>query len=203
MSNRRARIYDFEPLQVAATETAMWEAYYDRRPLKLFRLSLQLLREQMAFGPPSGLLNGYRLTKAAFVFKRGRERADYNKALPWLRAFYRSLHNRVNGQWDPVAVAALELEWWIIHRHDFGPGQTSKLEKSLCLLCATLYHVPENELDKYAEHRAIAMLLTDAGNQARVPGEPGGPDWPQIQTHLEKSYAALSDCLKQQAPTLQ
>lgn len=38
------RIYDFDPAVLAKMETEMWRAYYDKRVLLLFRLSLKLLQ---------------------------------------------------------------------------------------------------------------------------------------------------------------
>ena len=189
------RIYDFEPFQLAQTETAMWRAYYDRRPAALFRLSLQLLREQLAFSSFLALLNSYRLTRAAFVFKRGRRREDYQQALRWLVPFYRSAHRRLAAQWSPQTVAVLELEWWIIHRHDFGPEQTDRLELALAQLCAAVYHLPTPDLTEYARHRVEAILLTDEGVRARERGLPVEPNWLTIRQALENSYAALRDRL--------
>ena len=199
MSNKQAKIYDFIPAQLAQTETDMWRAYYDRRPWRLFRLSLQLLQEQLAFGLPVALLNGYRMTVAAFVFKRGKQREDYRKALHWLRAFYGSVQKRLSGKWNPHEVAELELEWWIVHRHDFGPNQTAALEKALSELCSMVYHVPEAELEDYAHHRAVAMLISDANNQARAKGLPEAPNWTGVQEELELSYAALNQRLNEVA----
>ncbi len=194
---KQTRIYDFDPTQLAATETAMWRAYYDRRVLALFRLSVRLLQEQLTFSLPMALYNAYRLTRAAFVFKRGRGREDYRKALGWLVPFYRSAYRHLDARWNPELVADLELEWWIIHRHDFGPGQTAKLEHSLADLCAALYYIPIEELADYARHRAQAMILSDTLVQAREKGLAVEPDWLAIHTKLELSYTALSNCLKQ------
>jgi hypothetical protein len=194
---KQARIYDFDPAQLAQIETDMWRAYYDRRPLALFRLSVNLVQEQLAFNLPQAIYNAYRLTRAAFVFKRGKVRQDYLLALPWLVAFYRATQRRLNGQWDPQKVAELELEWWIIHRHDFGPGNMEKLEQAVAELNAALYHLPVAELNDYASHRAQAMLYSDAAVQAREKGLNVPYDAPRIYAELEISYNALSACLKE------
>ena len=192
---KTARIFDFEPDKLARTETAMWQAYYDRRPAKLFRLSVRLLQEQLGYGRARALYNAYRLTRAAFAFKVGRSRLDYEKALRWLVPFYQETHRLVKARWNPQEVAESELEWWIIHRHDFQPGQTASLEKALAKLCGLVYHLPESELSNYAHYRAEAMLLTDEGVRARENGENFKPQWSAIRAYLEKSYRDLSERL--------
>lgn len=197
---KTARVFDFEPKRLAHTETAMWQAYYDRRPAKLLGLSVRLLQEQLGFNPAVALYNAYRLTRAAFAFKIGRTRPDYEKALRWLVPFYKTTHRRVKARWNPVEVAESELEWWIIHRHDFQPGQTATLEKALAKLCSLVYHLPEADLAEYAHYRAEAMLLTDEGVRARERGEPVTPQWNIIRDYLEKSYRSLSGLLNQTPP---
>ncbi len=197
---KTARIFDFEPVRLAQTETAMWQAYYDRRPAKLFGLSVRLLQEQLGFNPAVALYNAYRLTRAAFAFKLGQSRPEYEKALRWLVPFYQTAHRRVKARWNPQEVAESELEWWIIHRHDFQPGQTANLEKALAKLCSLVYHLPEADLVGYARYRAEAMLFTDEDVRARERGETVTPHWNVIRDNLEKSYQALSDRLNQTPP---
>lgn len=195
-----ARIFDFEPARLARTETAMWQAYYDRRPALLFGLGVRLLQEQLGYNPAQALFNAYRLTRAAWAFKVGRSRPEYEKALHWLVPFYTATHRRVRARWNPQEVAESELEWWIVHRHDFQPGQTANLEEALAKLCGMVYHVPESELGDYAHYRAEAMLLTDEGVRARERGEHIAPEWSAVRDFLEKSYQALSDRLNQTPP---
>lgn len=197
---KTARIFDFKPERLAQTETAMWQAYYDRQPARLFNLSVRLLQEQLGFSKSQALFNAYRLTRAAFAFKRGRTHPEYEQALRWLVPFYHATHRRLKARWSPQAVAESELEWWIIHRHDFEPGQTANLEKALSKLCAQLYQLPEAGLTEYAHWRAEAMLLTDLGIRARERGEPVTPDWAAVEACLEKSYRALSDRLHHNKP---
>lgn len=188
----QSRIYDFEPQALAQLETAMWRAYYDKRVLALFKLSLHMLQEQLGFSLPQALVGAYRLTAAAFVFKRGKKRADYVKALRWLVPFYKKAQQVHNGQWQAEEVARLELEWWIIHRHEFGPGNTAKLESGLAQLASQLYHIPVRNLQNYGEYRAQAMLISDGINQRKNNGEVFEPNWKGIETALYQSFSSLS-----------
>lgn len=188
----QSRIYDFEAQALAQLETAMWRAYYDKRVVALFKLSLHMLQEQLGFNLAQALVGAYRLTAAAFVFKRGRKRADYEKALRWLVPFYRKAQQVHNGQWQPEEVARLELEWWIIHRHEFGLGNTSRLETSLAQLAGQLYHIPAKNLQKYGEHRAQAMLISDEINQRKSRGEVFEPNWKSIESALYQAFSSLS-----------
>ncbi len=192
----RARIYNFEPEYLARLETDMWITYYDRQVIRLFRLSVQLLREQMGFDGWQALFNAYRLTRAAFVFKRGKGREDYRLALKWLRPFYRSLQRQVGAKWNPDIMADYELEWWIVHRHDFDPAQTASLEAALSDLCGALYNLPAIHLRDYSRYRAEAMLISDRNVNARARGEKTPPDWESVNRSLYSSYGSLSEELK-------
>lgn len=126
------------------------------------------------------------------MFKRGRVCSDYEKALKWLIPFYQTAQKLLNGRWQPEAVARCELEWWITHRHAFGPGNTAKLEKELAELAGMLYHIAAENLTEYAEHRALAMLISDDINERKRKGEIFSPDWAAIEAALYKSFSSLS-----------
>ena len=58
----------------------------------------------------------YRAAHAAFVFKDGHERAEYERALPDLVEFYTALRGVSDTPFDVDEAARRELEWWIVHR---------------------------------------------------------------------------------------
>src|SRR5439155_880956 len=76
----------------------------------------------------------YYAANAAFVFKQGKQRADYEKALPDLLKFYSEIRKLSDIPFDVDRAARLELEWWIIHRqraqHAPGDLDKAKAEKS-------------------------------------------------------------------------
>src|SRR4029450_7188691 len=73
--------------------------------------------------------------------------------------------------------AALELEWWIVHREveDHPPGD---LEHALAELAAELYQVPAERLRAHAAPAARSGCGTTPGTGSRPSsGSPGRP-WP-------------------------
>ncbi|HKZ00952.1 MAG TPA: hypothetical protein VJ180_01855 [Pyrinomonadaceae bacterium] len=113
---RTAHLRNFDADEVAKLETGMWRSYYERRQLRLFNQLSELLRTQYDMPFIRSNLVGYYAAHAAFVFKRGKARADYEKALPDLVRFYRAIRKMSDSPFDVDRAAKLELEWWIIHR---------------------------------------------------------------------------------------
>src|SRR5215212_3366757 len=75
-------IRDFDADEVARLDTAMWRSYYSRERLKLYGQLTQLLRTQYRLPFWRSNAVAYRAARAAFVFKDGHSRADYERALP-------------------------------------------------------------------------------------------------------------------------
>src|SRR5437762_9066741 len=121
---RTTHMREFDPDEVARLETAMWRSYYERQRVRLFNEATELLRTQYHMTPVKSNVVAYYAANAAFVFKEGKQRSDYEKALPDLIKFYSSLHNTSDIDFDVNKVAKLELEWWIIHRQraQHAPG---------------------------------------------------------------------------------
>ncbi len=113
---RQAHLREFDPNEVARLETAMWRSYYEKQRLQLFSQLSELLRTQYNMPLVRSNQVAYYAADAAFVFKKGKKRADYELALPALVKFYQSVRNMSDIPFDVERAARLELEWWIIHR---------------------------------------------------------------------------------------
>src|SRR2546429_4854496 len=85
---RTSHMRDFDADEVAHLETAMWRSYYDKQQVRLFNQLAELLRTQYNMPLIRSNRVAYHAAKAAFVFKAGKQRADYEKALPYLVNFY-------------------------------------------------------------------------------------------------------------------
>jgi hypothetical protein len=168
----------FDPIEVGRLETDMWRSYYDRRPAALFVQLAELLSKQYHLSFTKSWATAYQAARAAFVFKEGKARAEYEKALPNLVRYYRAI---LPAGADVERAARLELEWWIIHRERDRYGQPA-LEKALAELQASIYGMPPGAFAFHARRRAEAMLLRDRENAA---------DWPQIRAWLDESWASL------------
>jgi len=132
-------------------------------------------------------LVAYRAAKAAFVFKDGKAREDYEKALPDLEKFYSEIHDVSSTDFDIDRAATLELEWWIVHRQrdQHAPGD---LSRALAEVAAVVYGVPADKLTEYGDLRAAAMEIRD---NTSAGGGVTEEDWQHIDDLLHRSWGLL------------
>lgn len=186
---RTAQLRKFDPNEVARLETAMWRSYYNKQRLSLFTELAELLRTQYQMTIVRSHLVAYRAANAAVVFQRGRERPDYEKALPDLVKYYESINRMSDKPFDVNKVAKLELEWWIIHRQR-AQHQPEDLPRALAELQAAIYGMPTDRFMEHGRLRAEAMTIRD------TKAEQGGvteADWQRIDDLLHKSWRSLHD----------
>jgi hypothetical protein len=184
-------IRDFDPDEVARLDTAMWRSYYSRERLKLYSELSELLEKQYKLNFWRRQLIAYRAAKATFVFKDGKSRTDYEKALPDLEKFYGELRDISTTDFDAGKAAKLELEWWIVHR-ERKKYQEGDLAKALAETAAEIYKMPVENFIEHGRLRAEAMNIRD--NQA----EAGGvreEDWQKIDELLHASWRSLQSAV--------
>jgi hypothetical protein len=152
----KVHIRNFDADEVARLDTAMWRSYYSRERLKMYRQLTELLETQYKLSFWRSQLVAFYAAKAAFVFKDGKTREDYEKALPDLEKFYRQIHDISTIDFDVDRAARLELKWWIVHRQrqQHAPGD---LSRALADGAAVIYGVPAESLREYGDVRAQAM----------------------------------------------
>ncbi|HSS19202.1 MAG TPA: hypothetical protein VLL54_03950 [Pyrinomonadaceae bacterium] len=189
---RTTHMREFDPDEVARLETAMWRSYYEKHRVQLFRQLSELMRTQ--YNMPLWRSNqvAYYAANAAFVFKKGKERSDYEQALPDLVKFYAAVRQMSDIPFDVDRAAQLELEWWIIHRQraQHSPGD---LERALAELQAEIYHVPIERLAEHGRLRAEAMTIRDTKAEA---GGVTEADWQKIDDLLHQSWRSLAAAVK-------
>ena len=189
---RTAHLREFDADEVARLETAMWRSYYEKEQVRLFKQLSELLRTQYDMPLIRSNQVAYYAANAAFVFKEGRQRADYEEALPDLVKFYQSLRNISDIPFDINRAARLELEWWIIHREraKHPPGD---LAHALAELQAEIYRIPIERLQEHGRLRAEAMTIRD------TKADTGGvteADWAKIDELLHQSWRSLAVAVK-------
>lgn len=189
---RTTKMREFDPDEVARLETAMWRSYYEKEQVRLFNQLTELLRTQYHMPLVRSNQVAYYAANAAFVFKNGRERQDYEKALPDLIKFYAEIRKLSDIPFDVDRVARLELEWWIIHRQrtEHKPGD---LEKALAELQAEIYRVPLERMIEHGRLRAEAMTIRDTKAEAGAVSE---ADWARINELLKESWRSLAKAVK-------
>ena len=188
-------IRNFDADEVARLETAMWRSYYGRQRARLFFQLGELLRTQYHFPYWQSQRVAYHAARAAFVFKDGKTRADYERALPDLVAYYTDIRRASNIAFDPQRAAALELEWWIIHRQRAEHNE-GDLADALAATAAEVYQVPPERLAEHARLRAEAMNIRD--NTAAAGGV-SEADWARIDQLLHDSWRSLHEAVNETA----
>src|SRR6266480_7756277 len=177
---RTTHMREFDPDEVARLETAMWRSYYDKQRLRLFNELSELLRTQYHMPLIRSNEVAYYAANAAFVFKQGKERVDYEKALPDLLKFYGEIRKLSDIPFDVDRAARLELEWWIIHR-ERDRHQSGDLARALAGLQSELYQLPAERFAEHARLRADAMTIRDTKADA---GRLTEADWAKIDELL-------------------
>src|SRR5215210_5265428 len=141
LAPHKVDIRDFDADEVARLDTAMWRSYYTRERLRLYSELTELLQKQYKLNFWRRQIIGYRAAKAAFVFKDGKSRADYEQALPDLEKFYAEIRDISTTDFDARRAAELELEWWIIHR-ERKKYKEGDLARALAETAAEIYKMP-------------------------------------------------------------
>lgn len=184
-------IRDFDAGEVARLDTAMWRSYYSRERVRLYSQLTELLEKQYKLNFWRRQLTAYYAARATFVFKDGKTREDYEKALPDLEKFYREIREISTTDFDAKRAAELELEWWIIHRQrqQYAEGD---LARALAATAAEIYKMPAENFTEHGRLRAEAMEIRD------TKAESGGvieEDWQKIDTLLHASWRSLHDAV--------
>jgi hypothetical protein len=184
---RASKLKQFNPDEVARLETAMWRSYYDKERVKLFNELTELLRTQYNLPWLRSNLVAYQASKAAFVFKEGHGRTDYEKALPNLVNYYSEIRKVSDINFDVNRAAQLELEWWIVHR-ERKQHLAGDLDRALAELPAEIYQVHVEQMMEHARFRAEAMTIRDDKAEA---GGVSEEDWRKIEELLRASWVSL------------
>ena len=190
---RSTKLRRFDANEVARLEMAMWRSYYDRKQVKLFNELSELLRTQYNLPYIRSNAVAYQAARAAFVFKDGHNRAEYERALPYLVKFYQHIREVGDISFDVDRAARLELEWWIIHRdrQQHAPGD---LARSLAELPAEIYQMPAERFMEHGRLRAEAMTIRD---DKAASGGVTEADWTKIDELLHASWRSLFEVVNQ------
>jgi hypothetical protein len=182
-----ADLRGFDPASLGAQETGMWRAYYERKPVLLFFELSHMLRSQFGFPPLRSILGAIHASRAAFVFKDGKSRIDYERSLPMLREYFSEIHRTGNIDFDVERAASTELEWWIVHRERdrYSPGA---LGKACAEAASALYGIPPESTLEHGKLRAAAMIVRDT---CAASGGVSEENWRQIDVLLESCYQSL------------
>ena len=185
----------FDPQRIAYLEKAGWEAYYDRSWPQVLALMVQMNREQFCMPLPTAIAGAIDIVRASIAFAPVDN--DLPAATAQLQAFYEKARHARGLQADARTLAALEMDYWIVHRQlavarkqaPDHAGDIKPMVASLAKLHAALFTAPPAALHRSAELRAEAAATVDritGGYSTDVPG-----DWQRIEQLLGEAYSSL------------
>lgn len=179
--------------ETARMEAAMWRSYYEKKKVKLFLQSARLMRKEFHFPFWRSHRVAYYAAKAAFIFKDGHNRTDYERALPYLEKYYSLINNISTISFNIDSAAKTELEWWIIRRErDKHPP--AEWENWLALTASVMYHLPPDSFKEYARLSVQAMLLRDEKGDS-IKEE----DWQKINEILLQAWQSFDNALQKES----
>ena len=178
-------IHKIDADETARMDAAMWRSYYENKKLKLFFQSASLMRNQFHFPLLRSHLVAVHVARAAFVFKEGKSRVDYNKALPPLQDYFGAINNISTTKFNIDSAARTELEWWIIRRDKtISPAEW---EGWLAATASVMYHRPTGSFKEYARLRVKAMVLRDQKGMDITES-----DWNTIEAILTDAWRSFA-----------
>lgn len=166
-----------------------WVTYYRHEWLRFLRSAVALTRH--TFGLPWGsTLYGAWLVLRANQLWAPFPNNDPAGARRAMERFYGLLARRHGESMDPAQAAALEVEWWRVHRaNQHGETGEHELIGALAALYAYVYGVSEDDVRVAAEQRALAMRHSD--RWVELGCDPEDPLIEQERAALVRSYAGL------------
>jgi hypothetical protein len=154
----------FDPFDIAELEYRMWVGYYLRRWTQVLSAAVTLFR--LGFGMNVVLiLRGTWLMLRAVRLWAPIPDNDPDGAQACMCELYALVRRRFGEPADPARAAALEIEWWRVHRERqylADPTERSdELVESVIRLYSYLFGETEAAVRPAAMHRVQAMDLSD------------------------------------------
>ncbi len=151
----------FDPVAVGRLECDAWAAYYRREWIPFLRAAVGMVRAGFGMGRLRTLRGAWYVLRANQVWAPYPDN-DPDAARQHMRRFYALVAPDHPGL-DAARAAALEVEWWRVHReHQHSADVTEdELTQALVALYSYVYEVPAETVRSAAEQRARAMDVSD------------------------------------------
>jgi hypothetical protein len=196
LMQHRPNCATFAPDRIAYLEKAGWEAYYDRDWPRVLALMVQMNRTQFCMSWLDAAFGALDIVRAAATFAPVDN--DMAAATQHLTNFYAKARTAAGLRTDAAALAALEMNYWVVHRElavarKAAPrhaGDIAPMVAALESLHAALFNAPAAAIRRSAEKRAQAAVTVD-----RITGgysEDVAADWRAIEQLLQEAYRAVS-----------
>ena len=183
---------NFDPVKLAHYEKENYVAYYQKDWLKLLRVSIGLVKESFGLSLWQAIYAAYLVARAEIAFAPFPEN-DVPKAEAYMRRFYQFIKNIHREDFDVTRAAALEVNWWSVHRKLFGNAENRELVETLKNLYAEAYGIEPAKVEEAASLRAKGMLYSDLWVNAGKPAE--SSLLAQEEEALYQSYLSLKKAI--------
>ncbi|GAB3877753.1 hypothetical protein [Terrabacter terrigena] len=152
----------FDAVEVGQRETDAWAAYYRHDWLTFLRASVGMVAAGFGMNRRDTLRGAWLVLRANQAWAPFPDN-DPVRARALMRDFYALVESTSDLDLDPGRAAALEVEWWRVHRehqHD-GAVTTDQLVGALVDLYTYVYAAEPARVRPAAERRVEAMDLSD------------------------------------------
>lgn len=180
-------MYPFDPDRLGELETAGWRAYYDRRWLALARILVVLNQEQFHIPFPLSLLAAYHVVRASVAWVPLDH--DARAVQRHLAAFYRLARRFAGRHFDVERTAALELDYFDVHRRLAGLPDKREFVETLVALHSALFGLPPERARESAERRVAAATAVDLITSGRSTNV--AADWARVEAELRRCYRSI------------
>jgi hypothetical protein len=154
----------FDPFDIAELEYRMWVGYYLRRWTQVLSAAVTLLRLGFGMNVVMILRGTWLMMRAIRLWKPFPDN-DPDGAQACMCELYALVRRRFGEPVDPAQAAALEIDWWRVHRERqylADPTERSdELVESVIRLYSCLFGETEAAVRPAAVHRVQAMDLSD------------------------------------------
>lgn len=193
-TSNSAATRSFDPVLIGRRECDAWAAYYRREWVPFVRAAIGMVDAGFRMGRRRTLFGAWYVLRANQVWAPYPDN-DPEGAREQMRRFYALVFADGHPHLDPVRAAALEVEWWRVHRlHQHADDVTEDtLTGALVDLYAYVYQVPDATVRDAARLRVEAMDCSDRWVAAGC--DLGDPLLAQERRLLVASYAALRDAI--------
>jgi hypothetical protein len=153
-------IRNFDPRKVAYYEKENYVAYYQKNWLRLFRVSVAMVKEAFALSWWQAAYGAYLVARAEIAAAPYPDN-DIPLAEAYMQRFYRFIKSVHQEDFDPDQAARLDVNWWVIHRRLFGKAENQELVDALKCMYEEVYGEDLEKFKEAAYHRAMGMLYSD------------------------------------------
>jgi hypothetical protein len=153
-------IRNFDPRKVAHYEKENYVAYYQKDWLKLFRVSVAMVKEAFALSWLQAVYGAYLVARAEMAAAPFPDN-DIPLAESYMKRFYQFIKNVHREDFDTALAAKLDVNWWVIHRRLFGNPENQELVDAVACLYEEVYGAESEKFKEAAYHRAMGMLYSD------------------------------------------